>query len=171
MSWKCKKFGHTTQRCEGEDRARACFRCGDLNHNAQESSNAKSFISCKQKGHRADSTKCPKSKKQRKMLSEKGRLQKASSWEWRCGGTNGTKYKCSMEDWMVCGQQGECSYLFQKQKTGDRLRRMALFWCNFTIVPLYFSPNASMEDFEDQLNRVSKEIRLETGRGGKTVSV
>lgn len=58
--YKCLDFGHRTSVCTGPDKSDTCMQCGKRGHKAKECEEKILYCtSCKDEGHRADSTKCP----------------------------------------------------------------------------------------------------------------
>ncbi|KAK9718508.1 hypothetical protein QE152_g23129 [Popillia japonica] len=58
--FKCLEFGHTKNSCKGEDRSNHCLNCNQAGHQAKDCVNEQFCSACRERGHRADSTKCRK---------------------------------------------------------------------------------------------------------------
>lgn len=70
--FKCLEFGHRKKDCKGDDRSKCCLNCNQMDHQAKDCTNEQFCSTCREKGHRADSTKCPTFRKLLKVqTSEK----------------------------------------------------------------------------------------------------
>lgn len=58
--FKCLEFGHRRKDCNGEDRSGLCLNCNQTGHQAKDCTSEQFCPSCREGGHRADSTKCQK---------------------------------------------------------------------------------------------------------------
>ncbi|KAK9686657.1 hypothetical protein QE152_g37029 [Popillia japonica] len=70
--FKCLEFGHRKKDCKGDDRSKCCLNCNQMDHQAKDCTNEQFCSTCRERGHRADSTKCPTFRKLLKVqTSEK----------------------------------------------------------------------------------------------------
>lgn len=61
--YRCWGYGHTSRDCISEDRSGACKNCAEEGHKEAECKREPVCISCRKKGHRAGSGKCPEFKR------------------------------------------------------------------------------------------------------------
>ncbi|KAJ8939105.1 hypothetical protein NQ314_011236 [Rhamnusium bicolor] len=55
---KCWAFDHLAVECDGPDRTKTCFRCGNEGHAAKDCTNEEGCPICKKPGHKAGTGKC-----------------------------------------------------------------------------------------------------------------
>lgn len=57
--YRCWKYGHTRDKCKGEDQSQKCRKCGIEGHRAQTCEGVLWCLNCKIEGHAASSGACP----------------------------------------------------------------------------------------------------------------